>query len=438
RPVAVRHLTAEPDPRARAEGRLDARLDAGPGAPLAVALSGGGDSLALTLMAAEWARRRARPLLVLTVDHGLNPSSPDWTRACAQTARRIGAGFRALTWEGPHPQTGLPAAARQARHRLLADAARAAGARVILMGHTADDRSEAEVMRTMGGTTPSPREWTPSPVWPEGRGIFLLRPLLGIRRADLRAWLAAKGETWIEDPANIDVRFARSRARLARSGEPESEAVEIPLGDTGEAAAALSAEVQAVPFGLVLDRGRFRTADRGAAIQVAGAACLAAAGSARPPRSAALRALCGQLSGDGAVHATLAGALILADGARILWTRSPGEARRSGLVDLVLEAGETGVFDGRFEILADRPARVSLLAGRMSRLDPLARAALTTAPAPCRGALPAVLSEGAVQLAGTPGSGVRLRSLSRARLVAACGGVATESAVAVREASRRD
>ena len=434
----MQHLTPEPDPGARAEGHLDARLDAGPGAPLAVALSGGGDSLALTLIAAEWARRRARPLLVLTVDHGLSPSSPDWTRTCAQTAQRIGAGFRALTWEGPHPQTGLPAAARQARHRLLADAARAAGARVILMGHTADDRAEAEVMRTMGGTTPSPREWTPSPVWPEGRGVFLLRPLLAIRRSDLRAWLAARGESWIEDPANSDVRFARSRARLALSGKPDREALEISLGDTGGAAAALSAELQAVPFGLVLDRGRFRTADRGAAIQLAGAACLAAAGCAKPPRSATLGALYERLSGDGAVHATLAGALILADDARILWTRSPGEARRSGVVDLLLEAGETRVFDGRFEIAADRPARISLLAGRMSRLDPLARAALAAAPAPCRGALPAVVSEGAVWLAGTPGSGVRLRPLSRARLVAACGGVATEAGVASLEASLHD
>lgn len=434
----MRHLTAEPDSGARAEGRLDARLDAGPGTPLAVALSGGGDSLALTLIAAGWARRQARPLLVLTVDHGLSPSSRDWTRTCAQTAQRIGAGFRALTWEGPHPQTGLPAAARQARHRLLADAARGAGARVILMGHTADDRAEAEVMRRMGGTTPSPREWTPSPVWPEGRGVYLLRPLLGIRRSDLRAWLAAQGESWIEDPANSDVRFARSRARIALSGGPDREAMEISLGGTGGAAAALSAEVQAAPFGLVLDRGRFRTADRGAAIQVAGAACLAAAGSARPPRSAALRALCERLSGDGTVHATLAGALILADDARILWTRSPGEARRSGVVDLVLEAGETGVFDGRFEITADRPACVSLLAGKMSRLDPLARAALAAAPAPCRGALAAVVSEGAVWLAGTPGSGVRLRPLARARLVAACGGGATEAGAAALEASLHD
>jgi hypothetical protein len=206
----------------------------------------------------------------------------------------------------------------------------------------------------------------------------------------------------------------------------------------GGAAAALSAEVQSVPFGLVLDRGRFRTADRGAAIQVAGAACLAAAGSAKPPRSAALGALCERLSGAGAVHATLAGALILADGARILWTRSPGEARRSGVVDLELEAGETGVFDGRFEVVANRSARVSLLAGKMSRLEPQARAALAAAPAPCRGALPAVVSEGEVRLAGTPGSGVQLRPLARARLVSACGGVATEAGVAALEASLRD
>jgi tRNA(Ile)-lysidine synthase len=156
----VRDLS--PSIEARVRARLDARLDGEARSPLALALSGGGDSLALALMAARWAQEHSRTLLILTVDHGLNPDSLGWTRACGETARRIGARFQALEWTGPRPSSGLPAAARQARHRLLAQAAREAGARVLLMGHTLDDVVEARAMRAGGSTTPSPREWAPA------------------------------------------------------------------------------------------------------------------------------------------------------------------------------------------------------------------------------------------------------------------------------------
>ena len=189
---------------------LDRRLQARHPRPIAVALSGGGDSLALLLATAAWAERAGRELLVLTVDHGLRAESADWTRTCAATAQRLGLAFRALAWTGAKPASGLPAAARLARHRLLADAARQARARVILMGHTASDIREAVAMRAAGSTTPDPREWSPSPVWPQGRGLFLLRPMLGLGRAEIRDWLTARGETWIDDPANADPAYARA------------------------------------------------------------------------------------------------------------------------------------------------------------------------------------------------------------------------------------
>ncbi len=198
---------------------LDRRLLRDCAQPVAVALSGGGDSLALLLLATGWARAAGRPLLVLTVDHRLRVESAAWTEGCAVTARRLGHPFRALAWTGDKPATGLPAAARAARHALLADAAREAGARVILMGHTADDDlREAGLMRAEGSTTPDPREWTPSPAWPQGRGVFLLRPMLGVRRAHIRDWLTARGERWIDDPANEDAAYARPRARRALAG----------------------------------------------------------------------------------------------------------------------------------------------------------------------------------------------------------------------------
>jgi len=79
---------------------LDRRLRAASPAPLAVALSGGGDSLALLLLAKAWADDHGRRIVVLTVDHGLNPDSADWTARCARTAGRLGLDFRALAWTG--------------------------------------------------------------------------------------------------------------------------------------------------------------------------------------------------------------------------------------------------------------------------------------------------------------------------------------------------
>ena len=114
-------------------------------------------------MATDWARGNGRRLLTLTVDHGLNPDSAGWTVFAERAAREAGADWRGLHWTGPKPVTGLPAAARMARHRLIADAARAAGARVVLFAHTADDIAEGEVMRAEGSTLGRLRDWSPSP-----------------------------------------------------------------------------------------------------------------------------------------------------------------------------------------------------------------------------------------------------------------------------------
>src|SRR5690606_1233676 len=176
----------------RVRERLTARLEPHAPHPLALALSGGGDSIALLRLAADWARGQGRRLLALTVDHGLSPASTGWAATAGEAARCVGADWRGLSWTGPRPATGLPAAARAARHRLIADAARAAGARVILFAHTADDVAEAAAMRAAGSSTPSPRAWSPSPVWPDGRGLFVLRPLLELGRAELRRWLAER------------------------------------------------------------------------------------------------------------------------------------------------------------------------------------------------------------------------------------------------------
>jgi tRNA(Ile)-lysidine synthase len=409
--------TAMPsDAAASVRDILDLRLATATARPLAVAVSGGGDSMALALIAADWAERRGRRLLILTVDHGLNPSSPAWTAQCAALAHRLGAGFQALAWTGDKPRNGLPAAARLARHRLLAEAARAAGARAILMGHTADDRAEAAAMRAEGSTTPDPREWAPSPVWPQGRGLFVLRPMLGVSRAELREWLALRGEAWIEDPANDNPRFARSRARSALAGAPPDQAAKAAPPDL----IGLAHQMREA-MGLTLPRQALRDAGFEAARALTGAACLCAAGTSRPPRRDRLDRLTEALRGESPWVATLGGARIEADPGTIRWMREAGEIVRSGGGELALQAGAAGVWDGRFEITTTRPLFVRSLAGHAARLTSKARAALAAWPPAARGGSPALIGEQVACLAVEAVEGVSLRSLALERLHAACG-----------------
>ncbi|MDP3747796.1 MAG: tRNA lysidine(34) synthetase TilS [Phenylobacterium sp.] len=401
-------------------GVLDRRLRTDSDRPLAVAVSGGGDSVALALIADAWARGHGRRLLILTVDHGLGPLSRDWTQACADLATRLGAGFQALSWTGRKPSTGLPAAAREARHRLIATAARQAGARVVLMGHTAGDRAEAQIMRLGGSTTPSPREWAPSPAWPEGRDIFLLRPLLGAGRAEIRAWLTARGETWIDDPANDDPRFARARARQALA----TRAAACPDPVTASPRPAeLAMEVRDDDAGLLtLPREALRQGEIEAFV---GAACLCASGTSRPPRGDRTARLAQRLRGHETFAASLAGARIEAGAEAVRFLREPGEMTRRGLEPLVLEPGHTEVWDGRFEITADRTVTILPLAGLAARLPPGQRQGLADLPPSARQGLPVVVDGDRVALAaGAPG--LTVRALAHARLMAACGAVARE------------
>lgn len=376
---------------------LDRRLLRDIPRPVVVALSGGGDSLALLLAALAWARTAGRQLLVLTVDHQLRPESAEWTKSCAATAQRVGLPFRALAWTGKKPATGLPAAARRARHILLADAAREAGARVILMGHTADDAFEARLMRGAGSTTPEPREWSPAPIWPQGRGLFLLRPMLEFRRADIREWLTERGECWIDDPANEDLAYARPRARKAIARGAVSSAVAAP-----PCAKALALACRCSPGGgFEIERADLCTAEPEALTRFVSAACLCAAGTARPPARERVQGLAARLREDAAFVASLAGARVEAGRGSVRFLREAGEAARGGLAPLRLKARETAVWDGRFEITAERAVEIRAQPGG-------------TAPvALCDDGSPAV---------------VEVKPITWERLLAACGVIESEPA----------
>ena len=402
--------------------RFSARLDPDNPRPLAVAFSGGGDSLALLTLACDYGRATGRRIVALTVDHGLNADSAAWTLRAGEAARRLGAEWRPLNWRGAKPSSGLPAAARGARHTLLAEAARTLGARVILLGHTADDLAESALMRAHGAPAlPDPREWSPSPVWPAGRGIFLLRPLLAVGRPALRARLTGLGLDWIEDPANLDLRFARARARRTLAEGP------TPLALPGSAPDRAVMARLAVRITLTIEG--YATLPRALAdetppdqlVPVLGAAVVSVGGALTPPRRRVLDRLAARLCGTAPVRAQLAGVRVEADATEVLLARDAGEGRRRAAPEA------EGLFDQRFE--TPPGVRVGFLAGRAGRLSPADRAQLRRIPAVARGSLPVLDPDGAQPRLPRPigAEGDAVTALAPTRFAAACGLVACEA-----------
>ena len=189
---------------------------AGAGYPerILVACSGGPDSLALAAVAAHFARRGhvdGHPVSVgaAVVDHQLQPGSAEVAAATAVTLRELGLSpVQVRTVEVESTGMGPEAAARDARHAALEAAADGTGAQAILLGHTLDDQAEQVLLGLARGSgTRSLAGMRPA----RGR---LLRPFLGLRRADTLEICEVEGLDPWHDPSNADPAFARSRTRV--------------------------------------------------------------------------------------------------------------------------------------------------------------------------------------------------------------------------------
>lgn len=416
------------DIQATVDAVFDQRLDRRTAPPLVVAFSGGGDSLALLIAAITWADGAGRRIHAVTVDHRLQSAGADWAAWCEGRAGRLGVAHSTLVWTGEKPATGVVAAARRARHRLIAEAARGLGAAVVLMGHTADDRLEGGWMRQAGANVPDPRVWAPSPVWPEGRGVFILRPLLNLRRAAIRAGLVARGERWIDDPANSDPAQTRARARLALIGDGAGP----PIVGDAPPSSLFDDVIEGRAGDLSIDGRALTAATADEARALVGAALLCAAGTSRPPRRARLDRLLADIRGGAAFVATLAGARIERDGEVVRVVRDAGEFARRGLADQELPPDQAVVFDGRFEVTARRAGlRLGPLRGRVSRLSKAESLAIRSVPTRARAGSPAVVSpDGAVSSPlFADGLDIDVRSLVTPRLAAALSVINCESTV---------
>ncbi|MDI3565311.1 tRNA lysidine(34) synthetase TilS [Bradyrhizobium sp. Arg816] len=196
---------------ARAAKQLFAELRSAPA--LVLAVSGGPDSVALMWLAARWRRGLARgpQLTVVTVDHGLRPEAAREARDVKRLAAELGLAHRTLRWHGAKPNTGLPAAAREARYRLLAQAARNVGASHVLTAHTRDDQAETLLMRLVRGSGLA--GLSAMARLTEREGVVLVRPLLDVPKSQLIATLRRAKIGFADDPTNRDTTFTRPRLR---------------------------------------------------------------------------------------------------------------------------------------------------------------------------------------------------------------------------------
>jgi tRNA(Ile)-lysidine synthase len=325
---------------------------------LAIAVSGGGDSMALLLLADAWARQRGGEAIALTVDHGLRPEAAAEARQVGAWLAARGIAHHVLNWRGPHPTSDIQAAARRARYDLLAGWCRAAGCLHLLLGHTEDDQAETYLLRLERGSGFDGLAAMAAVV--ELPDVRLLRPLLGVPRARLRETLRLERQDWIEDPSNQNPAFARVRMRAAL---PLLDTLGLPAARQAEAAGALAgpraALEQAVaevlggavslhPAGFAwVEPRRLLEAPEEVSRRALGRILLAVGGGAYLPRGERLQALHRRLveAGAAGVAATLARCRLLPKRGRLLVCRETRDGERRAIAP-----GERFLWDGRFSV----------------------------------------------------------------------------------------
>ncbi len=193
-------------------------------AHILVAISGGSDSTGLLIALAEQLNSSPHSdftLSAITIDHGLRASAADEALEVAALCAQYGISHFTRRWDGAKPTSGIMAAAREARYELMANLADEISADVIVTAHTADDQRETLAMRgARGGKARDEASTGIADAMLFDRRIWIVRPFLSCRRADIRAYLETHGLSWLEDPSNEDTRYERVRTRMRLAAQP--------------------------------------------------------------------------------------------------------------------------------------------------------------------------------------------------------------------------
>jgi tRNA(Ile)-lysidine synthase len=339
---------------------------------VAVAVSGGADSMALALLLAGWGRPAA-----MVVDHGLRPESGVEAAVTAARLADLGIAARVLPVTGLARGPALAERARTARYAALTAACRDAGLADLLLAHHAQDQAETLLLREDAGSGPSGLAGM-APVT-HGEVVRLLRPLLPVTPARLRATLRRAGASWIEDPTNTDPATPRARLRAAFA---QGDAAPVP--DLCRAAQRRGAARREREASIADELARQVSFSPCGVAVIAGPTISAAAlsallwtvsGARHPPGTAAVARLARRLR-----PATLHGAVILPTSGG--WLVGREAAAQAGAVPA--QAG--AVWDGRFRLRAAPPHDAMLGplgddAAQLRRWSDLPAALLRTAPA---------------------------------------------------------
>ena len=214
---------------------------------VAVAVSGGPDSMALALLLHQWAKQSGRQVTALTVDHGLRPQA---AAEAAQVTAWLGAwgmDHVILRWHGDKPHSAIQARARQARYDLMGQWCRRHNVPALAVAHHQQDQAETMLLRLRQGSgLDGLAGMSPQTPMPWGR---IIRPLLTIPRSRLLACLRQGGQDFIQDPSNHDCRYERVRLRQMMA------ALDLSLGDVpqvlGQARSSMQKLVDAAEARLV-------------------------------------------------------------------------------------------------------------------------------------------------------------------------------------------
>lgn len=349
---------------------------------LAVGVSGGPDSLALALLAHHWAVRRGGRITALIVDHGLRSGSANDAAQAEAWLIANGIASVRLTWTGLKPLSGIQAAAREARHGLMAAWCRESGVLHLLLGHHAEDHTETVHMRQTRGSGEDGLAGIPAIAWQ--RGYRVLRPLLGWPKARLQALLRTVGQSWLEDPANHDDRFLRARLRAMPLERPSPEPEQARRDRDVRVARWLARYVSLDPFGCA--RVDLRGWDEAEAEAGMRRVLASVGGSPYPAAVTACAALMRRIAGSRTIQGTLGGCVVHRRGALVRVHREPAAVSdrimatdaRSCLWDsrFICRATDSAGLELRALGHAPLPEAVRWHGRRIVRLDPVVRACL--------------------------------------------------------------
>ena len=177
---------------------------------IGLAVSGGSDSVALAFLLTKGGTKKnaAKRFVILHVDHGLRRESKAEYRFVRALAKRLGLPFKGVHAKVERrPRESLEMAARRVRLAFFASCMEKLGLDAIATGHHMDDVAETFLMKLRRASLAGIREKSTV------GSIRFVRPLLGCRDEELKAYLARFGETWCEDASNDDTSIERNRVR---------------------------------------------------------------------------------------------------------------------------------------------------------------------------------------------------------------------------------